>query len=335
MAEFTLELRFPVPLADPGRVRVYTEWRGIPFVEPHLEALPAGRSVPVIEGFLEEGRPFLRLRHPDRHGHCDFRVLGLSPTRVLLELAPGWPGGPGPPVLVGRVDRETLVTLSPAEDPPETPPGPPSAADLEALMGPFPERHSLAFRALQPPRPPLEVRCLDCDAPVKQEQAFCSRCGARLLAPPCLHCGQPVTRDRNLRAFYPEENGRYPWHVRWDGRCCACGHQYSARLKVRSGHYSFYDLAREEPGATPPFSGHSEVEIRGDESVYTCYDEWDHRPTLEIRIRRRLPHNVGSSGLQAEERLTLTAEEWQALRAELEGPLRLLLLRRPWSRDTT
>jgi hypothetical protein len=218
---------------------------------------------------------------------------------------------------VARVEAETKGgrTLSPDE--------------LFAAFGAMPELESPEGRAAAPPREPARIGCFDCERPVAAEDDVCPHCGASRLAPPCPRCGRPVSRTRSVRAWYEDENGRYPWHHDWDGRCAHCGFEIHVRAELESGHAS---LLATRGGPT-----HAEVEVRGGESVWTAFDAWDYRPTIVIRVRRPVPANRSpeGEGLRSEERITLTPEEWRFVSEQLSGPLRLLLDRRPWDRDTT
>ena len=139
-----------------------------------------------------------------------------------------------------------------------------------------------------------------------------------------------------------QENGRYPWHKDWDGRCANCGFEFVAHLRILSGHHTFFngdmgDLAeRVRAEGEAAFAGHSRIEIRGGESVHMACDDWNYQPTIEVRIVRDTAANYGvDEGLAKEIRFEMTAEEWRAIAEQLQGPLSVLLQRQSWSRDTT
>jgi hypothetical protein len=158
-----------------------------------------------------------------------------------------------------------------------------------------------------------------------------------------------VTDARDRRAYYKNENGRYAWHYAWDGRCKSCGYDFTARLRVTTGHLLFFEAlkggidetierlkseGRDEEGLR---FGESEVEIRGSESVYVMLDDWDYQPTIEVKIRRAVASNMNApgGGLGKEERIVMTPEEARAVIEQLQGPLSILMERKKWSRDTT
>jgi hypothetical protein len=164
-----------------------------------------------------------------------------------------------------------------------------------------------------------------CEKPVGESDASCPHCGVSRLAPPCPHCGKPVSKALEMRAWLKEESGHYPWHARWDRRCASCGFEFARRLKLPSGHAHF--------GST----GEAALAVEAGESAYSVFDFWDHLPTVTVSVRRASPRSDGKplGDLPGEQQITLTPEEWRAVIDQLEGPLKPLLERRRWSRDTT
>lgn len=189
------------------------------------------------------------------------------------------------------------------------------------------------------------IACFYCEQPVESSDVACRHCGRSYLAPACPQCGQPVSDQRSERAIYSHRHGSYAWNHDWNGQCQACGHEFAANLKLRTGHTIFFTPRREEiarelanaPASSQPFAGISELMIRGGESVYMECDEWDHQPTIELIIRREVAANCGGpdAGLYAHDRIAMTPDEWAAVIAQLQGPLSVLMKREPWSEDTT
>ena len=187
-----------------------------------------------------------------------------------------------------------------------------------------------------------KVFCFHCEAEIRPTDLECPHCGRARTAPPCPQCRHRVTQTMDQRIYFPQENGRYPWHRNWDGRCENCGLEFVARLRVAAGHHTFHnrdlgelaERARSEGEAA--FAGQSRIEIRGGESVHMECDDWNYQPTIEVRIEREAAANFGvDEGLAKEVRFEMTAEEWRAVIDHLQGPLRVLLERKSWSRDTT
>lgn len=185
--------------------------------------------------------------------------------------------------------------------------------------------------------------CHACQKPLAEGLAQCPNCEAKLGVPDCPECGKPVANAESRKST-PSYRVDPSWNTDWDGRCVSCGHEFAARVELRTGHHTFFEnqLANEPRGARPAahdlYSGVSQLEICGGESVYMRCDEWDHQPTIEISVRRAVAANAGSrnrGALEQNTRVTLTHAECLELVRQLAGPLAVLLRREPWSEDTT
>ena len=195
--------------------------------------------------------------------------------------------------------------------------------------------------ATSPSLPAAPIRCFDCDQPVSGGTA-CSHCGASRVAPPCPHCGKPVSRALNQSipnggfADWTGIRDRCAWNAGWDRRCGGCGMEFSAKVKVATGHAAFPDgpADPEFDAESARLSGQSMVRIDAGESVYMRFDFWDHQPVVSVHVKRAA--DTRSEGtLSKEATIAMTVEEWRTILDKLNGPLRPLLQRRAWSRDTT
>ncbi len=358
-------LAVPVQLEDPASQRVYIEWRGLALASPPaLEMVSPFTRVPIARRWMEQSEPLLKLVHPDKGTQVDYIVRWITKTSsacfALLELAQGWPGEQSAPyqTIVEVLDRDMLWTLTADEFSRALPVlqtdinirGVWPKSESEEVFGEMADWLSPQFRAESAVKEEArEVRCFECEEPIQESFVACPYCGAARLAPPCPECGKPVTQARNKRAYYHSENGRYPWHYAWDGRCQNCGLEFAARVSLSTGHLLFFEalkggieetlekLKREGRDAESLRVGESEMEIRAGESVYSMLDDWDYQPTIEVKIRRAVASNMSatSGGLSREERMVMTPEEARALIEELQGRLRILMERKKWSRDTT
>jgi hypothetical protein len=357
-------LAVPVQLEDPASQRVYIEWRGLALASPPtLEMVSPFTRVPIARRWTEIDEPFLKLIHPDKGTQVDYIVRWITKTSsacfALLELAPGWPSEGSPPyqTIVEVLDRDMLWTLTADEFSRALPVlqtdinirGVWPKQEAEQVFGDMPDWLSPRFRAESViDEEAREVRCFHCEEPIQDSFVACPYCGASRVAPCCPECGKPVTEARDKRAYYHSENGRYPWHYAWDGRCRNCGVEFASRLSIATGHLLFFEalkggiedtlekLKREGRDAESLREGASEMEIRAGEGVYSMLDDWDYQPTIEVTIRRAVASNMNApSGLSKEERIVLTTEEARALIEELQGRLRILMERKKWSRDTT
>jgi len=91
------------------------------------------------------------------------------------------------------------------------------------------------------------------------------------------------------------------------------------------------------PSGRNPLAGPSRLEIRPGESIHMVCDDWDYQPTIEVHVRRTSAANMAdpARSLTKETHIVMTPAAWQAIIDCLQGPLRVLMHRRPWSRDTT
>lgn len=370
-AEPTLELshRLGVPRPiDPGTPqRTYLEWRGIPLPNPAtLDLIPPGRHVPIVRAFCERGVAFVQLAHPETGARADYAVRWIAPGKpelVLLQIGPAWPGPEAHRlVLLDVPDRGTLRTLDPEEflrglarvQPDMSGWGSIPFAEVERVFGPLPESNSPEFRAATAAdlRGPLRsMSCVQCERPVRAEEDACPACGEPRIAPPCPRCGKPVSRARDARSYFARENGAYRWHSDWNGICVECGFPFVARLELATGHDGGIPAVRQRleslrnagktqqeiDAALQQPLGHSRIEVHGGESVFTYCDDWDHQPTIIVEIERAAEARGGApgEGLTRKARIEMTPAEWQAVIEQLQGPLRVLLERKPWRRDTT
>lgn len=80
-----------------------------------------------------------------------------------------------------------------------------------------------------------------------------------------------------------------------------------------------------------PYAGFSRLQIRGGESLHLMCDAWDYQPTIEVRIQRAAAANKGDpeNSLARETRVVMTVAEWRAVMENLQGPLRVLMERKP------
>lgn len=99
-----------------------------------------------------------------------------------------------------------------------------------------------------------------------------------------------------------------------------------------------------KPGANPDkfksseqaYAGKTTVDIAMEQSVFMAYDAWDYQPTIAVSLKRWQPANHdGDGALKGHETFVLTPTEWRAIAEQLNGPLKILLERQPWTRDTT
>jgi hypothetical protein len=116
---------------------------------------------------------------------------------------------------------------------------------------------------------------------------------------------------------------------------------------ARAGHRGWpasgeeWDAAIKElmlsPSGRNPLAGLSRLEIRPGESIHMVCDDWDYQPTIEVHVRRTSAANMAdpARSLTKETHIVMTPAAWQAIIDCLQGPLRVLMHRRPWSRDTT
>jgi hypothetical protein len=185
----------------------------------------------------------------------------------------------------------------------------------------------------------LPDRCISCKNPVAEEDT-CPHCGVSRSAPLCPRCGKPVSGKRD-RKPWETRGGLEVWSSRWKGACEHCGEDFAARLNLVTGHNTFF--SRDEVRAnfqTLRREGRSVLEISGGESTFMACDDWDVQPVIHIRVTRADGGNMGESpkmegNLEEEASISLTHEECRAICAQLDGPLRILLARKPWSKDTT
>ncbi len=331
---------------------------------PTLEAVGPGKEVRVVRRWSEQGVPFVKLAVPEIGSEVDYSVRRLAEdngaTFAVLELAPGWPGAQaGHRSLVRIADPDTVRTLTTDDFNQvvvrcgEVLAGEAacSVPDAEAVFGAMPDWLSPEFRAQEKPlraesEQGREIRCFHCEKPIADAEAACPHCGRSRLAPRCPRCGGLVSPERDKHVYYADENGYYPWHHAWDGRCASCGFEFVARLVIETGHAPFLasndhhaqiEQWKAEPTLSHPFAGFSRLEIRGAESVHMVCDLWDYQPTIEVRIQRAVAANAGepAGSLTKEARVVMTLAEWRAVIENLQGPLRVLMERKPWTRDTT
>ena len=196
-----------------------------------------------------------------------------------------------------------------------------------------------------PPRPegiPMseEALCYHCEKPLNGKNT-CPRCGVSCVAPLCPGCSKPVSLTLDHKQSFAEGNGKVAWNSDWDGRCVACGREFASTIRVRTGHHTFFvrgdEKLQEEFQLDDTFDGQSIVRIRGTESVYADCDNWEFLPAIEVKVRRAVGANAGEKDerLTKEVSVTMTLEEWNAVFEQLLGPLRVLVQRRKWTRDTT
>jgi len=228
--------------------------------------------------------------------------------------------------------------------------------DLQNLLG---SKHALSpvittaetapENDLLPPRPqphhepiPMspEALCYHCDKPL-EGKSICPRCGVSCVAPLCPSCGKPVSLTLDHQEPSAGGNGKVAWNTHWDGHCVACGMEFASTVRVRSGHHTFFvsgdEKLREEFQLNDAFDGQSIVQVRGSESVYAVSDNWEFLPAIEVHVKRAVSANAGEKGegLAKEVSVTMTLEEWNAVFEQLLGPLRVLVQRRKWTKDTT
>ena len=367
---YSVDLDFPVLLAQPFEQRVYMEWRGLPLKSPAtLESIGSGRHLAVLKAWREHACSFIKLQHPDLdHVSVDYIVNWIVKTEdgkivVLLELAPGWPGDGMAKLILTHFVGDKIVTLKNSDYDGALAAyhadiakchGVPECAP-EELFGRMPDSRSLEYQVRQAAQMRLlraekgiKVCCIKCNKEVEEKDNFCASCGAKRAAPDCTKCGVPVTTAKDARVRYHSENGYYPWHFGWDGTCINCDFDYSARIVVTGGHNLFFsehakaiiDDAKENPdkfaSSEDAFAGKTNIDIGMDQSVFMECDDWDYQPTIVFSLKRWQKANSDDAGaLKSFETFTLTPKEWFAISEQLNGPLRVLLARQPWRRDTT
>lgn len=241
-------LRMPKRLVEPTASRVWLTWRGQPLASPPtLEDVRPGQALRIVRGWAEQHVPFLKLADPEVGAEVDCAVRQLVEDQgacfVVLELADGWPGtDAGHRTLVRIIDPATIRTLLPDEftavmgrwDPPLQVGQTCSVAVAEARFGALPDEFSPQFRARdlaarREQDPNREILCFQCTKPVSSAAASCAHCGASRLPPSCPRCGGLVSTELDKRVYYADENGYYPWHHAWDGRCASCGLEFVAQ----------------------------------------------------------------------------------------------------------
>ncbi len=355
---FSNALRFPKLLPEDNLPRVYIEWRGLKLANPlELEDVGEHKTVAITRKWVEGNGTFLKMVHPSANSSCDFEVLrvrsGDEGNIAVLKLADGWPERQQAEslILVRVMDEEHVRTLDLGEflralqsinlTPYEQ-------KNFDRFFGSILGINSAEYRAIEQASKTLkkenpELFCFYCEAQIVPEDNSCTKCGKSLVAPKCPLCGELVSNAKDRRVFYDAENGHYPWHYTWDERCQNCHHHFSSALTVSSGHHLFFShlnpdelLKAAKPGQDP-FEGKVEIKITAGESVRTAFDDWDYRPTIHIEITRHVDGNNDSSqgALLKQASISLTEEEFEAIKNELEGPLSVLLERKKWSRDTT
>src|SRR5271166_6633675 len=116
---YSVDLDFPVLLAERFEQRVYMEWRGLALKSPAtLEWLGNGRHVAVLKAWREHRSSFIKLQHPDRdHVSVDYMINWIVKTEdgkiiVLLELAPGWPGDGLAKMIMTYFIGDKIVTMN-------------------------------------------------------------------------------------------------------------------------------------------------------------------------------------------------------------------------------
>ena len=266
-------------------------------------------------------------------------LLAASPLEPIILKALGLQSNPSGQIDVGykypgvealEVDLQALLgsgrVFSPAASPAESP---------RSYLAPPPGTETRP----EPGPPPVEELRLHCSQPFQGEEK-CPHCGVSCAAPPCPRCGQPVSRTRNHRESSPCL-AEIAWNSHWGGACAHCGLNFESTLRLLTGHPAWHargdGKGQEEFQLETPMACESILQIRGAESTSMALDDWDFQPTIEVRIKRAVADGGGKTGggLDKEVVVTMTPEEWDAVFKQLHGPLRLLMQRRIWSRDTT
>lgn len=354
---FSNALKFPRLLPEGQLPRVYIEWRGLKLANPpQLDDVGEHKAIPVSRKWREGNVVFVKAIHPEENRTCDFSVLrvrkGKEGNIAVLRIADGWPNAAesNALVLVRVVDGEKLHTLDIGEflralEMINTAPF--RDENLEEIFGSIHDINSAEFRAIDQTTKSLVQEelphyCFYCEAQIKPADNFCASCGNSLVAPKCPFCGELVSTTKDKRIFYHAENGHYPWHYTWDERCQHCHHHFSSTQTIASGHHLFFsgispeELQKMAEAGADTYEGKVEIKITAGESIHTAFDDWDYRPTINIKITRQARANVESDGaLLKEESISMTKEEFEAIKTQLEGPLAVLFQRKAWSRDTT
>jgi hypothetical protein len=367
---YSISLDFPVLLSEPHEQRVYMEWRGLALKSPPtLEWIGNNRHVAVLKAWREHGCAVIKLQHPDRdYVSVDYVIDWITRTPdgrfiLLLFLAPGWPGDGLAKMILTYFAGDKIVTMSDsdfdeslaaAKSDMASRQGKPGC-DAEELFGRMPDAGSLeeqirlaAHLRLLRVEQDRKQTCIKCDAEVADNDNFCAKCGTKRCAPECTKCGEQVTTAKDARVRYHSENGSYPWHFGWDGKCIHCGFEFSAQIIARGGHNLFFSehaqaiveelTAHPEkfPDSEKIWEGKTTINIGMDQSVLMDYDAWDYQPTIAFSLMRwREANPADPSSLKKIETFALTPKEWFAIAEQLNGPLGVLLARQPWSRDTT
>ena len=127
---------------------------------------------------------------------------------------------------------------------------------------------------------------------------------------------------------YGQAEGRM-WNKVWGAQthsCVSCEHVLAAAIQTEAGHLA------PPTEATAAGTTRSEIHIRpGLSRAWTTRDSLDLRPFVAVEVRR----SIEGSDLAKEERIRLTPEEWLAVIGQLQGPLSVLLKRKPWWEDHT
>jgi hypothetical protein len=354
---FSHIVRLPAVIPDRERPRVWLEWRGLALANPpRLEPVPEGVRLAVTDRWLQGLVPFFRIKDPGCANCGDFRLRWIvtsdtSRTFALIELAPDWlDREAGALVVVEVIDANTVASLDLADglraiaaitaDVERRGAFDQSTADK--VFGQFELKSSAQFRQHEMESRPGKFTCPSCEAGLTRDDRECPRCGDTRSAPACPRCSRPVSNARSVRAWFENENGLYPWHYTWNGKCVNCGFEFVVETEITTGHPRPFTL--EDPGQTRfspdpnnRFAGRSRIRITPGESIHTALDEWDYEPTVQIEIERAVPGNVDSQSgsLAKSDRIVLTAAEWETIKKELEGPLGVLFRRRKYNRDTT
>lgn len=354
---FSNALRFPKLLSGDDLPRVYMEWRGLKlFLPPQLEDVGEHETVPISRKWRTGRSVFLKMVHPREDTSCDFEVLRVSVgdegAVAVLLIADGWPDAEQAKafILVRVVDEEHVRTLDLGEflralQKINVPPF--EENNFESYFGKIPDENSAEFRAIDQAakslsEEDLKLFCFYCEASIQSDDNFCAKCGKSLLAPDCPLCGELVSLARDRRIYYHAENGHYPWHYAWNERCQNCNHHFVSSQTVSSGHSLAFnpqkieEFIRDGKTGKDPFEGTVDIEISSGESINSHCDYWDHCPTIRVSITRYAEANRESHGrLGLQESFSITKEEFEAIKKELDGPLSVLLSRQKWSRDTT